>query len=99
MLPEGHRRTNAAVIKLHTLPDTVRAAPQDHHRALSTGLRLILFVIRRIEIRSGGRKLAGAGIHRLVSRPDGPPMPLRPDGGLGGGPHVPPVPGGKAPPL
>ena len=30
-LPEGHRRPNAAVVELDTLPDPVGAAPKDHH--------------------------------------------------------------------
>src|SRR5207247_8335903 len=55
-----------AVVELHALTDPVGTTPENHDAAISQWLGLVLRVIRAIEVRRGGRELAGAGVHGLV---------------------------------
>ena len=58
----------AAVVKLDTLADPVRAATQ-HHDLVTVGRRsFALFIVGGVHVGGVGRKLGGTGIHPLVDR-------------------------------
>src|SRR2546426_12128846 len=84
-LAEREPRAHATIVELHPLPDSVRPAPEDHDSLGAEGLRLVLGVVRAVEVRCRGRKFAGAGVHGLVG--GGPiPPPARPTHRLLGDP-------------
>ena len=59
---------HAAVIKLDTLTDTVRATAQ-HHDFLTVGwVGFTLFFIRRVHISSARGEFARTGVHTLIDR-------------------------------
>ncbi|MNQ47523.1 hypothetical protein D3C85_613680 [compost metagenome] len=61
---------DAAIVKLDTLADTVRATAQHHDLFLVGRVRFALFVVRGIHVRRVGRELGRAGVDALVDRTD-----------------------------
>ncbi len=78
-LPEGHRRTDAAVVELDPLPDAVGAAAEDDDRPVAAGAGLVLFVVAGVQVWRGRGEFARAGVDGLVGRPEAEPVPLGPD--------------------
>ena len=58
----------AAVVKLDTLADTVRAATQYHHLLAVGRLGFALFLVGGVHVGGVGGELGSAGIHALVYR-------------------------------
>src|SRR5581483_1475497 len=74
----------AAVIEFDALSDAVWPASQDEH-LLSVGRRrLILFFIRRVQVRRVTFELRGAGIHKLINWADVLRSSQMPNGGCSG---------------
>ena len=72
LLAEGHGALHAAAIELDALPDPDRAAAEHDGLASRERQRLVLLLVRRVEVRRHRLELGGAGVHHLVHRPDPP---------------------------
>ena len=64
--PQSQGGGDAAVVELNSLADAVGAAPQDDHLLPVGAHRLVLPLVRGVEVRRLRGELAGAGVHRLV---------------------------------
>ncbi len=65
---ERQCRVNAAIVEFDALPDSVRAATEDHDLGFARRLRLALFVVGRIQVGRCRSKLRGTRIDTLVNR-------------------------------
>ena len=59
---------NAAIVKLDTLADTVRATTQNHDLVTIRRVGFALFLIGGVHVSSVGCKLGRAGVNTLVDR-------------------------------
>src|SRR4029077_17897673 len=71
-LAEREAGPDAAVVELDALPDAVGPAAQDYDPLGAERLGLVLVVVRAVQVRRARRKLAGAGVDRLVRGVDAP---------------------------
>ena len=81
---QRHDRVHAGVVELDALADPVGPRAQDQHRLLLPRLHLVLLVVGRVVVGRGGGELCGAGVDRLVDRPDAEPPAQHPDAVLTG---------------
>ena len=88
-LAEREGRVDARVVELDPLPDPVGAGPQDHDLGPVGRRRLVLLLVRRVEVGGVRDELGGAGVDDLERRPDATSparladVRLRPAGELG----------------
>ena len=69
VLAQRQRGVYAAVVEFDTLPDTVRAAAEDHDFIAVNGrVGLTLFFISGVHVGGIGSKFRSAGVHALVDR-------------------------------
>src|SRR5207247_4620490 len=83
-LAEPEPRPHAAVVELHALADAVRPTAENDDAPLPQRLGLVLVVVGAVEVWSGRRELAGAGVHGLVGRMHAQLPASRPELRLGG---------------
>ena len=78
----------AAIIEFNSLPDTVRAAAQNHDFWALLGVGFIFIFVGRIKIRSERFEFCGAGIHALKDRIDTVTRALQTNGGRRAPPNL-----------
>src|SRR6516165_842355 len=81
---QRERGMNAAVIKLDTLTNSIRATPEDHDFLAGASSGFVFLAISRIIIGSVGFELGGTCVNQAIGRNDSLPNPLRPHVGFGG---------------
>ena len=69
-IAQRKRGMAAAIVKLDSLPDAIRAGTEDHDLAAICGRRFAFSFVRRIEIRRERFKLGAASVHAFVNRND-----------------------------
>ena len=90
--PKREGGVAAAIIELDSLPDSVRAAAEDHDLPAVANLGLVLGfaeqrrLVGRIEIGRRGIELGSAAVDPLEHRPHAEPKPVRAHLGLGDAP-------------
>ncbi len=75
-LAQSERRVHAAGIELDALADAIRPRSEDHDFAARGGIRFVLALIRRVQIRRGSFELRGASVDAFVDRTDPMSMAL-----------------------